>query len=368
MKITLDGFERALDSTVPPADASSAPSAPFGRRAATKSSATPVGTDLSADLPATSDAAPTPVQPATRADVSTAPASPAPSQAHTPAHDAVGAPASGGGTPNATGPVAARRRLWSKRADMKVVQPASPPTQKKGNPRVWVGAGIILILGIIAGPWIAQTAIPDAPQPAGPGGAASAVAETLKASALGVAIGPVDTQQPAPLPASASLAADPPIPSKGEGRYLSMLDQVRSGGIAPIEVVPKVQSQTAPTRDGQTYAAPRAPRPPINPYPDTPISLSIEGSVDQAAAANTPLRVTNETAPNGRYLVLRIAADQGGHTAALVMPLGGRPALDAAWIRSGDRTVDGFTIEAVESKLVRVRTPANRVIYWTPQQ
>ncbi len=107
---------------------------------------------------------------------------------------------------------------------------------------------------------------------------------------------------------------------------------------------------------------------PVNPYPDTPISLSIEGSVDQAAAANTPLRVTNETAPNGRYLVLRIAADQGGHTAALVMPLGGRPALDAAWIRSGDRTADGFTIEAVESKLVRVRTPANRVIYWTPQQ
>jgi len=67
-------------------------------------------------------------------------------------------------------------------------------------------------------------------------------------------------------------------------------------------------------------------------------------------------------------LVLRIAFDQDGNGAALVMPLGGRPALDAAWVRRGDRTADGFTIEAVDTTLVRVKTPANRVIYWTPQQ
>ncbi len=265
--------------------------------------------------------------------------------------------------------------IWSlRRKPGEAAQPLSAAT-KPNRQRTMVIAAALFLVGIVVGPWLAQKAIPQPPPAPAPGQSVQAIADTLKASALGLPVPSMPQSGTASLSEAAAAAspASAPLPATGEERYLSMLQALKATqpeAQPPIRVVPRMAGAApADAMEGRGATRPVAAR---EAYPAVPITLDIEQ--DQAARARTGdnlaaqnLAPTTAAIPTGRYLVLRIAPSRDGALAALMVPLGGDPARDAQWVYAGDATADGFAVEGVSARHVVLRSPSGRLVQLVPQ-
>jgi hypothetical protein len=139
-----------------------------------------------------------------------------------------------------------------------------------------------------------------------------------------------------------------------------MLERMKRGEASPSEPVtvigkidPNAQRPQPPTAD---------PAKPVDPYPKVAIPLEIEKPSNSVKITSEPIQLERSMAPSGRYVVLRIERNPEGVLAALLMPLGGRQAVDSAWVFVGDATSDGLVIENITSTSVVMRTSNGRSI------
>jgi hypothetical protein len=153
------------------------------------------------------------------------------------------------------------------------------------------------------------------------------------------------------------------IPSEGEERYAAMLARMKQGTPSPqhtVQIVPKINSQAAvpaPSTSRQELAAPQ-----VDPYPKESIPLEIEKRDLTVRSESKPIAIERNLSPSGRYIVLRIERNQQGIPAALMMPIGGRQAIDSAWVFVGDATSDGMVIENITSDTVVMKAANGRSI------
>lgn len=224
----------------------------------------------------------------------------------------------------------------------------------------------VFVVGAILGPWLAQKSAPAQPQAAGPNPAVQAVADTLNGGTFGAAPRVAGLETPVAGPASdevalpSAVAPQVQIPALGEDRYTAMLQQMKSGdGSAsqPVTVVPKINPALQPSRSGEQESYK-----PVDVYPKVAIPLEIEKSTTPANATADLIQIERNVSPTGRYVVLRIERNPEGILAALLMPLGGRQAIDSAWVFVGDATSDGMVVENIVSNSVIMRTTNGRSI------
>lgn len=159
--------------------------------------------------------------------------------------------------------------------------------------------------------------------------------------------------------------------SAGEGRYLGMLAEMKSlapsGSEVGIRVVP---------RGEPTAVQSGANKNPGNPYPDSPIPLALERAAQSSTPHSGPTSERGDVAMDvqpsgvatGRYTVLRIADSPAGGRSALMVPLGADEQTQAWWVRVGDATSDGFTVDAISARQVLLRTPAGRLVALLSQE
>ncbi len=261
-----------------------------------------------------------------------------------------------------------KKPIWNwawkrKKAKIEVEPKSSAMLPNKSRPAVIFGA--IFVVGLIIGPWIAQKATPGQQVPAGPNPAVQAVVDTLKGGTLGSAqpVPAAAFQPPQDTATSTSTDQPPtPIPAGGEERYAAMLEKMKQGSVTPqepVKIVPKINQSTlpsaslAPSRQEQPSAS-------ADPYPKESIPLAIEKGAGQISVEVKPIAIERSMSPSGKYIVLRIERNPQGHPAALLMPIGGRQAVDAAWVFIGDATSDGMVIENITSNTVVLQTANGR--------
>lgn len=260
------------------------------------------------------------------------------------------------------------RWSWPKKRTQSVEEPTSTAkVPNKSRPMVIVAG--VFVVGAIVGPWVAQKSNPVQTPAAGPNPAVQAVADTLKGGALGSAPavpGGTAAIAPAPVEASQATTALQPqinIPTEGEERYTAMLERMKQGGSTPqdaLKIVPKLNPAAAPVAPSTARNATVAPQ--VDPYPKDAIPLAIENGAGQVKVDTKPIAIERSLAPSGNYIVLRIERNAQGTPAALMMPIGGRQALDAAWVFIGDATTDGMVIENITANTVVVKTANGRSI------
>ncbi|MDT8992872.1 hypothetical protein RQP54_18505 [Curvibacter sp. APW13] len=240
---------------------------------------------------------------------------------------------------------------------------SSAKVPNKSRPAVIIAA--MFVAGIVAGPWLLQKTAPAQPQAAGPNPSVQAVADTLNRGTFANApASPVAVPNEVAAPTPAADVKDPIIPAAGEERYAAMLERMRAGGQAqpqePITVIKKINAaqQPTPTTSSQVDGSAT----PKDPYPAEAIPLEIEKTAKSAKAQEQAIVIERHLSPSGNYTVLRIERNPQGQLAALLMPTGGRQAIDSAWVFVGDATTDGMVIENITGNSVVLRTPSGRSI------
>lgn len=260
------------------------------------------------------------------------------------------------------------RKVTAKRSDDEPISAAKEPNRN----RLVIVAAVLVVVGAIVGPWLAQTTVPPQQVAAGPTPAVQAVADTLNGG--GFASAPAT----AALETEGSVVAvpkEPPmgrseIPAQGEARYQAMLERLRQGDTGSkdgIKIVGAIDPNVSvgagakgPVAKVQEVVQPK----PQDLYPKDPIPLRIERTGDAVSVDSTPkaLVIERGVVPSGHYVVLRIEPNPQGMLSALLMPLGGRQALDSAWVFVGDATSDGMVVENITRSIVVLRTPNGRNI------
>lgn len=273
-------------------------------------------------------------------------------------------------TPVEPSPKAKKKMAWNWRLFRSKPAASELPisSAKKENPtRVWVAVVIIFVIGAVLGPWLSQNPAPPAPQPAGPNPAAKAIADTLNGESFGSLAKTepgVDhvVQQTEVAPPTPTVEPKPIAP-EGEARYLDMLTRMKeSTNVDAPKVVPKIDPSARTSISPQEYAYSQ----PVNPYPASPIPLEIEKGTSLTESEQPKLEIDRGLTPAGRYVVLQLAYNEQGILSALMMPIGGRRAIDAAWVFVGDATSDGLVVEAISRSAVVLRTPNGRTIALSP--
>lgn len=233
------------------------------------------------------------------------------------------------------------------------------------NSRPLVIVAAVFVGGLIVGPWIVQNATPSQQQPAGPNPSVQAVADTLKGGAFGSApSAPANPVEPGVVAGTVQDEPKAEIPMEGEARYEAMLARMKQGGAEaqePVKIVPKISQSTTPS-SGAGMVKQESANAPVDPYPKEAIPLDIEHGTAKPKDEPKTIAIEQGIAPSGRYIVLRIERNQQGIPAALLMPIGGRQAIDSAWVFVGDATSDGLVIENITSNTVVMKTATGRSI------
>lgn len=255
--------------------------------------------------------------------------------------------------------------IWRRKASPSSKPKVSEAIEPNNSRPLLIVAGVFVI-GAILGPWLAQKAAPEQSKPAGPNPAVQVVADTLNGGTFAAApVAPnaglvANPQSPTEVNPAGNPQSAVQIPQAGEERYTAMLERMKKGDgspVDPVTVVPKIDPNAQRPQSPATDSSK-----PIDPYPKVAIPLEIEKPGNAGKVTSEPIQLERSIAPSGRYVVLRIERNPDGVLAALLMPLGGRQAIDSTWVFVGDATSDGMVIENINTTSVVMRTSNGRSI------
>ncbi|CAM8641353.1 hypothetical protein MCEMSEM18_03468 [Comamonadaceae bacterium] len=254
---------------------------------------------------------------------------------------------------------------WPRRSASSPKERVSAAIEPNKSRPLLIVAGVFVI-GAVVGPWLAQRSAPPQQQAGGPNSAVQAVADTLNGGAF--------ASSPAPTVATPGAGMSPTtevslgsvatpqveIPAAGEERYAAMLERMKKGEAAPQEpltIIPEMKGTAKQASPAKLEIAK-----PVDPYPKVAIPLQIEKTAEQSKTQSDLIQIERGITPSGKYVVLRIERNPEGLLAALLMPVGGRQAIDSAWVFVGDATSDGMVVENINANSVVMRTVSGRSV------